>query len=402
MSTSADPDRPIAIAGAGIGGLAAALALRARGHDIVVFDKVAALKEVGAGLQLSPNACAVLKSLEVLEDLKPYACAPDSLTIWSGRSGQRLAGVTMGTFLKDRHGFPFWQVHRADLQQTLLAKVRTTPGITVRLGCEVLDLKASPYDHLTCVFRDGETEESQPCKALVGADGVWSKVRRLVPGHENARFSGQVAYRATLPIDAVPRRWTTGPGLWLQQRSHLVHYPVRGGRELNVVALTQEDWQDETWSAKADKDGLLHLFRDWPAEVRNLLGLADTWLKWALCSVDASGPWTHGNTALIGDAAHAMLPFMAQGAAMSLEDAAVLASHLPRDVTNIPAALRAYERQRKSRVTHVQNISFGNARTFHYSGAMAFARDTALRLAPPARLAARYDDIYGWQPPAFS
>jgi salicylate hydroxylase len=402
MSMDDDTDRPIVIAGAGIGGLAAALALRARGHDIVVFDKVRALKEVGAGLQLSPNACAVLDRLGVLEDLKPHACAPDSLTIWSGTSGHPLASVTMGPFLRERHGYPFWQVHRADLQQTLLAKVRATPGISVRLGCEVLDLTASPYDHLSCVVRNGETRESQPCRALIGADGVWSKVRRLVPGHENARFSGQVAYRATLPIDAVPARWRSGPGLWLHHRSHLVHYPVRGGRELNVVGLAQEAWQDETWSAKADKDDLLHLFRDWPAEVRNLLSLSDTWLKWALCSVDAAGPWTHGSTALMGDAAHAMLPFMAQGAAMSLEDAAVLAAHLPQDVSNIPAALRGFERQRKARATHVQKISFGNARTFHFSGALAFARDTALRLAPPSRLAARYDDIYGWQPPAFA
>lgn len=398
MSTNGEAVPPIIIAGAGIGGLTAALALRARGHEIIVLDKAGALKEVGAGLQLSPNACAVLDKFGVFDDLAPYAYAPDNLRIWSGTTGQQLASVRMGSFLKDRHGYPFWQIHRADLQQVLLRKVEQTPGIEVRLSSEVMDITATPYGHMSCIFQDQDVTGNQPCKALIGADGVWSKVRRLVPGHENAHFSGQVAYRTTLPIDAVPKRWTTDPGLWLHRDTHLVHYPLRGGRELNIVALAEEAWQDEKWSTRADKEDLMQQFKDWPTEVRNLLRLSDNWLKWALCSVDASGPWTHGHVALIGDAAHAMLPFMAQGAAMAIEDAAILAAHLPGDVDNIPGALRAYERHRKDRVRHVQDIAFGNARTFHYSGALAFARDTVLRLSKPTRLASRYDDIYGWTP----
>ncbi len=398
MTSGGDSVQPIVVAGAGIGGLAAALALRAQGHTIVLMDKVPALEEVGAGLQLSPNACAVLDRLGLLEDLEPFACAPDNLRIWSGGTGRQLGTVRMGAFLKDRHGYPFWQIHRADLQQVLLRKVEATPGITVRLGCAVQDLTATPYDHLTCGFREGDAAGSQHCKALIGADGVWSKVRRLVPGHANTRFSGQVAYRTTVPVDAVPARWSADPGLWLHRDSHLVHYPVRGGRDLNIVALAEEAWQDERWSTRADRDALLRLFREWPSDVRNLLAASNEWLKWALCSVDASGPWSHGNVALIGDAAHAMLPYMAQGAAMAIEDAAVLARHLPQDVRNIPAALRSFERERKSRVTRIQKISFGNARTFHFSGPLAFARDTALRLSKPERLAARYDDIYGWTP----
>jgi len=398
MSTNGEADHPIIIAGAGIGGLTAALSLHAEGHDVIVMDKAKALREVGAGLQLSPNACAVLDSLGVLSELEPSAYAPDNLRIWSGASGRQLATVRLGSFLKERHGHPFWQIHRADLQRVLLQKAQNSKGITLRLGSEVVDLTPTPYDHLTCIFQDDLVTGNQNCKALIGADGVWSKVRRLVPGHENAHYSGQVAYRTTLPIDSVPKRWLGDAGLWLNEDSHLVHYPVRGGRLLNVVALAREAWQDETWSAKADKEALLHLFKDWPTEVRNLLRISDNWLKWALCSVKADGPWCHGHVALLGDAAHAMLPFMAQGAAMAIEDAAILATHLPADVRNIPAALRAFERERKSRVAHVQNISFGNARTFHYSGAMAFARDTVLRLSKPTRLAARYDDIYGWTP----
>ncbi|ASP33248.1 FAD-dependent monooxygenase [Labrenzia sp. VG12] len=396
MSTNGEADHPIVIAGAGIGGLAAALALQANGHSIIVMDKARALKEVGAGLQLSPNACSVLDQLGVLEDLAPHACAPDNLRIWSGASGRQLATVRLGNFLKERHGHPFWQIHRADLQQVLLRKAKSVEGIELRLGCEIVDLTSSPYDHLSCIFQDDQVTGHQNCKALIGADGVWSKVRQLVPGHENAHFSGQVAYRTTLPVDAVPKRWLGDAGLWLNEDSHLVHYPVKGGRELNIVALTSEAWQDETWSAPADKEALLHQFANWPTDVRNLLRSSDHWLKWALCSVKATAPWSHGHIALLGDAAHAMLPYMAQGAAMAIEDAAVLANHLPADATNIPAALRAFERERKSRVAHVQDISFGNARTFHYSGAMAFARDMVLRLSKPTSLASRYDDIYGW------
>jgi len=397
MAQDGDDQYPIVIAGAGIGGLTAALALRQEGHEIVLMDKARELSEVGAGLQLSPNACSVLDRLGMLEALEPYACAPENLRIWSGKTGRELGRVRFGAFLKERHGHPFWVIHRADLQHALLERARQTPGITIHLASEVLDLKPSPYEHLACIYQNDEVIGNLNCKALIGADGVWSKVRRIVPKHENAHFSGQVAYRATIPMDGLPARWSRDSGLWLHRDSHLVHYPIRGGRELNIVGLAQEPWKDETWSAKADKEAFLRVFRDWPAEIRNLLRQPESWLKWALCSVDASGPWTHGHVALMGDAAHAMLPYMAQGAAMAIEDAAVLAKHLPKDVENVPAALRAYERERKPRVTRVQGIAFRNAKVFHLTGLQAFARDTVLNLAKPETLAARFDDIYGWE-----
>lgn len=406
MSQTVGSSQPIAIAGAGIGGLTAALALNRQGHEIVVLDRASQLSEVGAGLQLSPNACAVLDELGMLEILQPLAYSPEYLQIRSGKSGDLIAKVALGSYLKKRHGHPYWVVHRADLQGALLDKVRATPGIALKLGSRVIDLKSTAFDDLSCVYETGGETQSLTCRALIGADGVWSKTRRLIPNHGNAAFSGQVAYRATLPIDKVPQRWRGDSGLWLHGTSHVVHYQIRGGEELNIVALSGEDWQDETWSAPADKTSLLHRFKDWPAEMRNLLALPDTWLKWALCAVPASGPWTHGHVALLGDAAHAMLPFMAQGAAMAIEDAFILSQHLPAGVDNIPAALRAYERERKPRAAHVQNKSFRNARTFHFTGPLAFARDTVLRLGGPERLAAGFDDIYGWQPveakPAFA
>jgi 2-polyprenyl-6-methoxyphenol hydroxylase-like FAD-dependent oxidoreductase len=397
MNKGVSPSLPIVIAGAGIGGLTAALALRRNGHEVLVLEKAEEVSEVGAGLQLSSNACNVLNQLGVLDALEPHAFAPENLRISSGKTGTLLAHVPLGDFVRKRYGSPFWVVHRADLQQVLLQLVRETSGITVQLASEVQSLESSPYDHLQCKYETNGTPEKLECSALIGADGVWSKTRKLIPGHENARFSGQVAYRATIPIDEVPERWHGDSGLWLHKNAHLVHYQIRGGNELNIVALVEEPWEDETWSAKADKETLKHVLKDWPTEILNLISIPDQWLKWALCSVDSAGPWTHGHVALMGDAAHAMLPYMAQGAAMAIEDAAILAKHLPGNAENIPASLRSFERQRKSRVAHIQAIARKNAQVFHFSGIPAIVRNTVLRYSKPEALTARFDDIYGWR-----
>lgn len=398
MSTSEDAPTPIIIAGAGIGGLTAALTLRQAGHEIVLIEKARALSEVGAGLQLSPNACSVLDRLGVLSELEHLGHTPGNLRIWSGKSGKQLGKVRLGDFIRERHHQPFIVIHRADLHRTLLKRVEATDGISLRLGTELTGVNAGSTDNLVCAFQNESETGTIRCKALIGADGVWSKTRRLIPNHSNARFSGQVAYRTTIPIEKVPEKWRQDSGLWLHKDSHLVHYPIRSGKELNIVALAREDWQDETWNAPVKKDDVLHRFRNWPAETRNLLSSTDNWLKWALCAVDASGPWTHGNIALLGDAAHAMLPYMAQGAAMSIEDAALLAMNFPAETTNVSAALRAYERSRKPRAARIQNTGFRNARVFHLSGLPALARDSVIKFSKPEKLTAGFDYIYGWVP----
>ncbi|WP_420340501.1 FAD-dependent monooxygenase [Roseibium sp.] len=398
MSETGTPPSPIVIAGAGIGGLTAALTLRRAGHEIVLIDKAKALSEVGAGLQLSPNACSVLDGFGLLQDLKALGHQPDNLRVWSGKTGDQISKVRLGSYLLERHGQPFIVIHRADLQGTLLKKVEATDGIKLMLGTALTDAKTGDAGNLVCTYQAGETTGTLNCKALIGADGVWSTVRRLIPNHKNARFSGQVAYRSTLPIDKIPAKWRKDSGLWLHRDSHLVHYPIRSGEQLNIVALATEDWQDETWSAPAGKDELLHRFKDWPTDIRNLLNGPERWLKWALCTVDANGPWTHGQIALLGDAAHAMLPYMAQGAAMAIEDAAELANHFPVETENTAAALRAYERTRKPRAERIQETGFKNAKTFHMSGLPATARDMVMKFSKPESLAARFDYVYGWKP----
>jgi len=389
---------PIVIAGAGIGGLTAALTLQRAGHSIVILDKARTLSEVGAGLQLSPNACAVLNGLGVLEDLEQLGHAPDNLRIWSGKSGRQLGQVRLGGYIRSRHGQPFIVIHRADLQDTLLNKAQQTAGISIRLGTELTEAHSGEPGKVLCTYQTQDEIGTIKAMALIGADGVWSKTRSLIPNHKNPQFSGQVAYRSAIPIEKAPDTWRRDSGLWWHKDSHLVHYPLRGGKELNIVALAKEDWQDETWSAPVSEEIVLRRFKDWPTEARNVLSTPDWWLKWALCAVDASGPWTHGNIALLGDAAHAMLPYMAQGAAMAIEDAAMLAKLFPAGTDNIPAALRAYERTRKPRVARIQNTGFRNARTFHMSGLPAAARDMVLRHSKPETLTNRFDFIYAWQP----
>lgn len=389
---------PIIIAGAGIGGLSAALALNARGHDVLVVERTAKLAEVGAGLQLSPNACRVLSGLGVLERLLETGVQPESLRIMSARNGSEIARLASGEQMTARYGAPYLVVHRADLQQALFDEAETRPGISFRFNSEILDSDDAPEDGLRCRIRVGSDFETVTAKALIGADGVWSKTRKKIPGHAEAKYSGLTAYRATLPASELPADLLTYTGLWIGPNAHLVHYPIRSGQEFNLVGLIPERWTEEGWSAKANRDQFLHHYKKWPSELKQLLEKPKSWLKWALCGVDANGPWSNGKIVLLGDAAHAMLPFAAQGAAMAIEDAAVLAALFPPWATDIANVFKAYEETRKPRVAKIQKTASENGRIYHLNGPMAIGRDAVMKLMGPEKLAARQDWIYGWQP----
>ena len=399
MTLQAD-DTPIVIVGAGIAGLTAALALAADNHNVIILERTGELAEVGAGLQLSPNACRVLQSVGVFDLVASNAVAPESVRIRSGRTGADLARLPLGAKILKRHGTPYFVIHRADLQKALISRVLETPNIDLWLSSEVQDVQEAPSNGLRCFFEKAREPGELTAKALIGADGVWSQTRRFIPGHKAAQFTGKTAYRTTIPAGMVDWQLMLDTGLWLGPNAHLVHYPVRDGAQFNLVALVDERWTEETWSAPTDGADMQRNFTKWAAQPRALLDIPRNWTKWALCGVDASGPWTNGRIALIGDAAHAMLPFVAQGAAMGIEDAAVLAACLkPGTSETIPSALNSYEGQRRGRVKSVQDMAATNARIYHLSGAPAFARDTALRLMPSRKLLSRVDWIYGWRPP---
>ena len=400
MATS----RTIIVAGAGIGGLTASLALARQGFRVIVLEKADRLEEVGAGLQLSPNASRVLIDLGLQPRLAPRAVVPDAISLMSARSGGEIARLPLadaGTLQADA---PYWVVHRADLQAALQAHVNANPDIELRLGCRFEDV-GTHAKGLTVGQRSGLARQQELAVALVGADGIWSAVRHHLFPQMQPRFSGLIAWRGTLDARQLPREYTSRRvQLWMGPNAHLVAYPISGARQINVVAVVPGSWNRPGWSAPGEANEIKSAFVSarWHAVPRMLIGAVDEWRKWALFTVPDGGEWTEGATALLGDAAHAMLPFAAQGAAMAIEDAAVLAKCLGETQSNggpaVPAALKRYARLRQPRVARVQRAARHAGRIYHLFGPLAGARDLVIKTMGAKRMLARQDWIHNWRP----
>jgi salicylate hydroxylase len=395
--------RTIFVAGAGIGGLTAALALAAEGFRVVILEKSERLEEAGAGLQLSPNASRVLIDLGLKPRLAARAVIPDAVSIMSARQGREIARLPLGEEASTRAGAPYWVVHRADLQAALQAHISDNPDIELRLGCQFEDL-APHAKGLTVVQRRGTTRQQEVALALVGADGIWSTVRQHLFPQAQPQFSGLIAWRGTLEATQLPREQASRRvQLWMGPNAHLVAYPISGARQINVVAVVAGTWNRPGWSAPGDIAELKTMFASpqWPAAARMLIGAVDEWRKWALFTVPGGGEWTDGAVALLGDAAHAMLPFAAQGAGMAIEDAAVLAKCLGETQNEsgpaIAVAMQRYARLRRPRVSRVQRAARQSGRIYHLTGPAAYARDLAIRAMGPKRMLARQDWIYDWR-----
>ena len=394
--------RTIIVAGAGIGGLTAALSLAAKGFRVIILEKAERLEEAGAGLQLSPNASRILVDLGLRSRLVPRAVMPEAINIMSARAGGEIARLPLGEAASLRAGAPYWVMHRADLQAALQAEVNDHPDIDLRLGCQFEDV-TSHAKGLTVVQRRGNARQQELAVALVGADGIWSAVRNhLFPGVQ-PQFSGLIAWRGTLDATTLPREYTSARvQLWMGPNAHLVAYPISAARQINVVAIVPGTWNRPGWSAPGDANEIKDAFPSrWPPTARMLIGAVDEWRRWALFTVPDIGDWSEGAIALVGDAAHAMLPFAAQGAGMAIEDAAVLANCLSQssgeNIAGIPAALQRYGRQRRSRVLRVQRAARQQGRIYHLTGPLALARDLAIKAMGPQRMLARQDWIYDWR-----
>ncbi len=398
MATS----RTIVVAGAGIGGLTAALALAARGFRIIVLERAERLEQVGAGLQLSPNASRILIGLGLEAHLTPRLIVPDAVSIMSARSGKQVGCVPLGAQATARYGAPYWIVHRADLQSALLARIAEIPDIELRLGTSFEDVTGDTAG-VTVGQRQGDTQRRESALALIGADGVWSAVRHRVFPALQPRFTGRIAWRGTIDATRLPAEFNQSRvQLWLGPNAHLVAYPMSGGQRINVVAISTGNWNSPGWNEAADAAEIQEQFgfSQWPPMARLLVSYVDDWRRWALFSVDSDRPWTSDSVALLGDAAHAMLPFVAQGAGMAIEDAAVLAGCLA-DITapsGVPGALARYGAQRRARVLRMQHTAQRTGQIYHLRGPMALARDTTIRLLNGARLRSRQDWIYDWRP----
>lgn len=392
------PTRPtIVIAGAGIGGLTAALALARREFRVVVLERSSRLEETGAGIQLSPNASGVLLDLGLGKLLEPDVVAPEAIRIMRA-DGAEIVRVPLGSPVKLRFGSPYWVIHRADLQKALLTAVAQRPEITLRLDARVQDY-AEHARGLTVTATVQGQDLDEHGAALVGADGLWSTVAQRLWAKRRPRFAGRTAWRAVVPQETLPADLRASmTHLWLGNDAHVVHYPIKAGRLVNIVAIVHDNWQEIGWSTLGEKQALLSRFGQWCPPLQELLDLPERWLKWALFRKRPMRRWGRGKVTLLGDAAHPMLPFLAQGGAMAIEDAAVLAECLSRG-GEVEPALRSYEGLRRARTARVQSEANRNDLTYHLGGPAALARDTVLRLMGGQRLLSRYDWLYDWRLP---
>jgi salicylate hydroxylase len=386
------------IAGAGIGGLAAGLALARRGLHVEIFERAPALQEFGAGLQLTPNATRVLEKLGALEAVRSLAMAPRAIQILRGRDGAELARLPIAD-AERRWGAPYLVIHRADLQQTLAQAAAQCPEIALRLGTEVAGV-GTDGDQVSVGLKRGLVTMRETGDLLVGADGLRSRVReRIGLGAADAlTFSGRAAFRATVDSQSVAARWRADEvTLRLGAKAHLVHYPLRGGSVVNLVAVIESGWRggagDHPWDGEADRPALERAFRDWSQDARALIGAAETWRAWPLFVRPPIAQFSRGRVALLGDAAHPMTPFLAQGAAQAIEDAEALARRVA-ETADVAAALAAYSNDRVARANRVQRDALAQGRVYHMSGAMAAARDLTMRALGPERLLRRYDWLY--------
>ena len=393
------PSRNVIIAGAGIGGLTAALALAQRGFRAVVLDQAATLEEAGAGIQLSPNATRVLIGLGLEQRLLADAVAPQAVEIRSSR-GQILARIPLGDYAAERYGAPYWVTHRADLQAALVEAVRANPDIALKLGTRVEDFVIHG-NGITVACRHGPQPADETGIALICADGLWSRLRLWLGRRERPSFRRRTAWRALIPAASVaPDLRTDAVRLWLGQGAHLVHYPVKSGSLINVVAIVDDDRpQQEGWNEPGLREEIVARFSTprWAPSVHELVALPERWQKWALYDLPPLRPWGSGPVTMLGDAAHPMLPFLAQGAAMAIEDGAVLAASMARTPDDIPAALRRYERARRRRTRRAQRGARRNSRAYHLRGAEAVLRNLYLRALGGKLLLRSYDWLYAWR-----
>ena len=380
--------------------LTAALALAQRGFRVTVVEQAERLEETGAGIQLSPNATRVLLALGLEERLRTCVVAPEAVEVLTA-AGRRLAQIRLGERAVERYGAPYWVVHRGDLQTALVEAVRGHPDIALKLGTRVDDFVLHPQG-VSVACRRGVEPADERGIALVGADGLWSALRSRL-GHERAPvFRRRTAWRAIVRATEVePAFRESMVRLWLGRNAHLVHYPVRGGALINVVAIVHDRHTKAGWSSAGARDELMKCFPRWrwSDRARALIAKPEPWLTWSLYDLAPLRRWGTGPVTLLGDAAHPMLPFLAQGAAMAIEDAAVLAASLAREPDDPATAMRRYEAARRGRAASAKREARRNGVIYHLGGVRALARNLFLRVRGN-RLLRRQDWLYSWRPVA--
>ncbi|HJQ59081.1 MAG TPA: FAD-dependent monooxygenase [Vineibacter sp.] len=367
----------VAVIGGGIGGLAAALSLLNAGFDAHVYEQAPALGEVGAGIQISPNASRLLHRLGLAGALARTGVRPVAGHQRRWDDGRTLQRSPLGDAVLQAFGAPYYHFHRADF---LAALAGVLPSDRLHVGHLLVDA-VDQGDRIEARFENGARIAAD---VLVGADGIHSRVRQLMFGPEAPRFTGCIAYRGLVPAERLASlNLEVTSSNWMGPGGHFVHYYVAGGRFMNFVAVREEDtWTQESWVNRGEVADALRLFEGWHSQVRTLIGAVDETFKWGLFDRLPLERWSKGRMTLLGDSCHAMLPFMAQGAVQSIEDGATLTACLSQAGSDVTAALQRYETLRKPRATRLQEMSRLNKTRFHLpDGPEQEARDEQLRTA---------------------
>ena len=384
---------PILIAGGGIGGLAAALGLAQKGHAVTVLEKAPVLGEIGAGVQLGPNAFHSFDYLGIGDAARAMAVFIDGLRLMDAISGEEICRVPLDEPFRQRFGNPYAVVHRGDLHGVFLRACRDSEHITLRTGCEVRS-----YDQdgstVTAHLANGEDVTGA---ALIGADGLWSNIRKQVVGDIPPRVSGHTTYRSVIPTERMPEdlRWNAAT-LWAGPKCHIVHYPLSGWKVFNLVVTYHNDAPEPVAGLPVEEEEVMRGFRHVNETAQQLIRIGTNWKLWVLCDRDPVDHWVDGRVALLGDAAHPMMQYFAQGACMAMEDAVALTHSITAQPSDLGAALLAYQGRRVLRTARVQlqSRAIGD-HIYHPAGAHAALRNEILSAKTPQQF---YDDlawIYG-------
>lgn len=356
---------PLIISGGGIGGLAAAMVLAQDGHPVTLLEQAASFGEIGAGIQLGPNIFRMFDYLGLTEAINRVAFFPPGLGMNDVRTGEKIVRVPLGDVARATYGFPYGVIYRADLHQVFLDACRAQPNVTLRTSAKVESFNQSA-DGVTVQLEGGEVVEG---RALIGADGMWSRIREAVVGDGKPRVSGHIAYRAVLKREDVPAHlWSDDVLLWGGEKTHLVHYPLRRGELFNLVAVFHSNKYDEGWNTFGDTAELNERFADACPQVKELLGKIETWKMWVLCDREPVKNWTDRRVTLLGDAAHPMLQYLAQGAGQAIEDAVVLREALRHTRGDVEKAFQKYQQKRYLRTGRVQLTARFYGDIYHAAG----------------------------------
>jgi 3-hydroxybenzoate 6-monooxygenase len=367
---------PILIAGGGIGGLAAAYALARQGVAARVLEQAPEFKELGAGIQLGPNIFRALDKLGLKDAVLTDAHQPPAMQMRDALSGDLVTRIPLDDprFLARFH-YPYAVTHRADIHAAILKSCQASNLVTLETQ-RTVESYEEDGDGVALALQSGERVKGS---ALVGCDGMWSKIRERIVGDGKPRVSGHIAYRAVLKRDEVPEDlWGPDVVLWAGPRTHFVHYPLRRGELYNLVAVFHSDRYVEGWNAEANPDELWAHFKGQRPEVLRMLERIETWRMWVLCDREPIKEWNKGAVTLLGDAAHPMLQYLAQGAGMAVEDAVCLAEQVAAAPDDLPAAFQAYVQQRYLRTARVQIMARVYGDFYHARGPAAELRDQML------------------------